>query len=85
MSGVDRLSITLPRELGREVRAAAAATSLSVSAWLTEAAAQALRNRLLGVALDEWEKEHGALSEAEIAEAGRRLSDDDDRTVAGAA
>ena len=79
VEGVDRLSITLPAELGTAVRQAAAAQSRSVSSWLADAAAQAMRNRRLGVVLDEWEHEHGRPSEEQIAAAGRGLGLQEDR------
>lgn len=82
MSNVDRLSISLPAELGAQVRASAAAASQSVSAWLAEAAAQSVRNRNLSTALDEWEKEHGAPTEAELAAAARRLGFDEEPNAA---
>jgi len=37
------------------------------------AQADRLRNELLGTALDEWEAEDGAFTEAELHEAGARL------------
>jgi hypothetical protein len=44
-----------------------------VSAWLTEAAADRLRNELLGAALDAWEAEGGSFTEAELDAAASRL------------
>lgn len=54
--------------------AAAAEDGVSVSAWLTEAARDALliKNGLSGVA--EWEAENGAITEAELAAARQRLN-----------
>jgi hypothetical protein len=51
--------------------AAAAAENMSVSAWLTRAARRSLivSNGMAAVA--EWEAEHGAFSEAEMARARR--------------
>ena len=46
---------------------------VSVSAWLSEAAADRLRNELLGVALDTWESEDGSFTEAELDTAASRL------------
>ncbi len=59
MAQVDRFSVTMPPELGEGVRQAAARQGTSVSTWLTEAAADKLRNELLGAALDQWEAEDG--------------------------
>jgi hypothetical protein len=73
MAQVDRFSVTMPPDLGAGVRRAAARQGTSVSTWLSEAAADRLRNELLGVALDEWEAEDGAFTEAELDEAAARL------------
>ena len=51
MAQVDRLSVALPLEMGGAVRDAAARAGVSVSAWVTAAAADRLRNELLGEAL----------------------------------
>ena len=63
----------MPPELGESVRQAAARQGTSVSTWLTEAAADKLRNELLGAALDQWEAQDGAFTPAELAEAASRL------------
>jgi hypothetical protein len=73
MAQVDRFSVTMPPDLGEGVRRAAARQGTSVSTWLSQAAADRLRNELLGVALDEWETEDGAFTEAELDEAASRL------------
>ena len=52
---------------------AAARQGTSVSTWLTEAAADKLRNELLGAALDQWESEDGPFTQAELEEAAARL------------
>ncbi len=69
---VDRLSITLEPRLGLAVRKAAAQSGKSISAWMSAAAADRVRNDLLGEALDAWEAEDGPFTEAEL-EAGRRM------------
>jgi hypothetical protein len=66
MTQVDRFSVTMPPELGEGVRQAAARQGISVSAWLAEAAADRLRNELLGAALDAWESEDGPFAETEL-------------------
>ena len=73
MAQVDRFSVTMPVELGEGVRHAAARAGVSVSAWLSEAAADRIRNELLGAALDTWESEEGAFTEAELDAAASRL------------
>lgn len=66
MSQVDRFSVTMAPEVGGAVREAAAREGTSVSAWLSVAAAQRLRNELLGAALDIWEAEDGPFSDEEL-------------------
>ena len=75
MAHVDRFSVTMAPELGAAVREAAVRQGTSVSAWLASAAAQQLRNELLGAALDEWEAEDGAFSEAELDTARAALAE----------
>jgi len=70
---VDRFSVTMPPDLGEGVRQAAARQGTSVSTWLTEAAADKLRNELLGAALDQWEAEDGPFTADELDEAASRL------------
>jgi hypothetical protein len=63
----------MPPELGEGVRQAAARQGTSVSAWLSEAAADRLRNEMLSAALDTWEAEDGSFTEAELDAAASRL------------
>ena len=63
----------MPPEVGEGVRQAAARQGTSVSTWLTEAAADKLRNELLGAALDHWEAQDGSFTQAELDEAASRL------------
>ncbi|MHB1987309.1 MAG: hypothetical protein ACYCSF_04915 [Acidimicrobiales bacterium] len=69
-----KLAITVAADVHEQVRAAAADEGISVSAWMTTAARRALlvRNGLSAVA--DWEKEHGAFSEAELEAARRRVA-----------
>lgn len=73
MAQVDRLSVTMPPEIGTAVREAAAREGTSVSTWIADAAAQRLRNDLLGAALDQWETEHGPFSDEELNTAAAAL------------
>ena len=73
MAQVDRLSVTMAPQIGTAVREAAAREGTSVSTWITEAAAQRLRNDLLGAALDQWEAEDGPFSEDELNAAAEAL------------
>jgi hypothetical protein len=74
MAQVDRLSVTMAPEIGAAVREAAAREGTSVSNWLAAAAAQRLRNDLLGAALDQWEAEEGPFSDEELNMAAAALS-----------
>lgn len=65
--------MTMPPEIGAAVRDAAARRGLSVSSWLAEAAAQRLRNELLGAALDTWESEDGPFTDQELNAAASAL------------
>lgn len=82
MAQVDRLSVTMPPEIGAAVRGAAAREGTSVSNWLAAAAAQRLRNELLGAALDHWEAEQGPFSEDELNTASAALRSARQRGVA---
>jgi hypothetical protein len=70
-----KLAITVDAEVHERVLAAAADEGVSVSAWMTAAARQALlvRDGLRAVA--EWEEEQGELTEAELEAARRRVAD----------
>ena len=73
MAQVDRLSVTMAPELGAAVRDAAERTGISVSTWIATAAAQRLRNDLLGEALDRWEAEEDPFDDQELAAAAAAL------------
>lgn len=70
---VAKMSIAMPTDLRDEARAAAAKAGLSVSGWIAEAVAQRIRQDALAAVLDDWQREHGALTEEEIREAEVRL------------
>jgi hypothetical protein len=63
---MDKLSISLDEGLAQVVRDAAAGEQLSVSAWLSAAAQDRIRNRMLRVALDADAAEFGAMTPQEI-------------------
>ena len=69
-----KLAITVDAEVHDQGLAAAAEEGVSVSAWMTAAARRALlvRDGLRAVA--EWEREHGAFSDAELDAARRRVA-----------
>lgn len=71
-----KIAITVDPEVHQQVIAAAAEEGVSVSAWMTQAARRAL---LIGDglrAVAEWEAEHGAFSDGELAAARRRVADE---------
>ncbi|MGI8517740.1 MAG: hypothetical protein ACR2ME_05285 [Acidimicrobiia bacterium] len=69
-----KLAITVDPEVYAQVIDAAADEGVSVSAWMTRAARRALLVRDGLAALAEWEAEHGALTDAEMAAARQRVS-----------
>lgn len=72
--GVERLTVSLDNELAAAVRDAAEADEQNVSAWMGGAARRQLAARGLGDVIADWEAEHGALSEDELAAARIRLT-----------
>lgn len=70
---VDKLSVSFDPDLGDAVRAAAKRSGRGLSGWLAEAAAARLRAEALAEFLDEWEAEHGKLTEEEVAQAAAEL------------
>ncbi len=69
-----KLAITVDADVHEKVVVAAAEEGVSVSAWMTDAARRALLVRDGLAAVAEWEAEHGALSEAELAAARERVA-----------
>jgi len=69
-----KLAITVDRDVHAKVIKAAAEDKVSVSAWLTTAARHAIRIREGQVAVAQWEAEHGAFSEQELAAARKRVA-----------
>jgi hypothetical protein len=68
-----KLAITVDADVHARVISAARREHVSVSSWLTEAARRALPIRDGLAAVAEWEREHGAFSERELAEARSRV------------
>ncbi len=62
-----------PEGLYAVVAAAAARDGVSVSAWMTIAAREALQRRAGLAAVDRWEKQHGRLTAEEMNEARRKV------------
>lgn len=69
-----KLAITVDPDVHALVIESAAREGLSVSAWMTAAARRSLLVRDGLVAVGEWEKEQGALTEAEMADARGRVA-----------
>ena|GEM_PF-2800981 len=67
-----RVTITLPAELLDEVRASS--DRGAVSSWIAEAIAERLSRERLAGAIAEYEAEHGAITEADIAAARARTA-----------
>jgi len=67
---VARFAISFDRELARQVRRAAGKEPTST--WLADAARRKLRAEGLMRVISGWEAEHGVLTEAELAIAGRK-------------
>ena len=70
---VKKLSIALDGEVAAAAGRAAARSGLSLSAWLNDAAENALAIERGLDAVREWEAEHGAFTPEELAEADRVL------------
>ena len=66
-----RLVITVDSEIHQNVIAAAAQEGISVSAWMTRAACEALQLRAGLAAVALWENQHGAFNKDEMDEACR--------------
>ncbi len=69
-----KLTITVDPNVHEQVLAAATDEGVSVSAWLTSAARQALLVRDGLAAVREWERRHGRLTDEEMAAARQRVA-----------
>lgn len=67
---VKQVSVSFPSDLHDEIRAAADRSGQSLSAWFEEAAQARIRREALGVALAEYQIEHGEFNAEELARAG---------------
>lgn len=77
-----KLAITVDPDVYERVLEAAKAEGSSVSAWMTAAARRALTVRDGLAAVAEWEAENGALTEAELDAARKRVGGTRDRRSA---
>lgn len=69
-----KLAITVDPDVHAKVMEAAAEDGVSVSAWMTAAARRELLVRDGLAAVAEWEAEHGAFSEGDLAAARARVA-----------
>lgn len=77
-----KLAITVDPDVYEQIVAAAQAEGSSVSAWMTAAARRALTVRDGLAAVAEWEAENGALTEAELDAARKRVAGEGKRRSA---
>ena len=68
-----KLAITVDPDIHKNIRAAAARDGVSISAWMTAAAREALQRRAGLAAVALWEKQHGRFTTEEMNEARRSL------------
>ena len=70
---VDRLSVTVPSEIGAALRALAQARGATVSTVVTDAIAHQVRMAALDVVLAEADRRFGAIDEKQVAAAEAEL------------
>ena len=70
---VKRFSISFDEDLANVVQRQAEGSSEGVSAWLAEAARRRVQQDYLFEAVTDFEREHGAFTEKELAASRRRL------------
>ena len=68
-----KLAITIDPDIHKSVLAAADRDGVSVSAWMTIAAREALQRRAGLAAVTLWEKQHGRFTAEEMNEARRNV------------
>ena len=68
-----KLAITVDPEIHENILAAAARDGVSVSAWMTAAAREALKRRTGLAAVALWERQHGRFTAEEMDEARRNV------------
>jgi hypothetical protein len=68
-----KLAITVDPDVHQNILAAAAHDRVSVSAWMTIAAREALQRRAGLAAVAQWEKQHGRFTTEEMNEARRSV------------
>jgi hypothetical protein len=68
-----KIAITIDPDIHQKILAAAARDAVSVSAWMTTAAREALQRRAGLAAVVLWEKQHGRLTAEEMNDARRNV------------
>jgi hypothetical protein len=68
-----KLAITVDPDIHESILLAAARDGVSVSAWMTLAAREALQRRAGLAAVSQWEKDHGRFTAEEMDEARRSV------------
>jgi hypothetical protein len=68
-----KLAITVDPDVHKSILAAAARDRMSVSAWMTIAAREALQRRAGLAAVAQWEEQHGRFTAEEMNEARRSV------------
>jgi hypothetical protein len=68
-----KLAITIDPDIHQNILVAAARDRVSVSAWMTTAAREALLRRAGLAAVARWEKQHGRFTTEEMNEARRKV------------
>ena len=68
MAQRDKRSVSFPPELAKAIDEAASEEGTSFSAWITETASHRLRLEAGRRGVAAWERDHGPLTEAEVAE-----------------
>ncbi len=68
MAQRDKRSVSFPPDLAKAIDEAAAESGATFSSWITETASQRLRLEAGRRGVAAWEREHGPLTEEELAE-----------------
>jgi hypothetical protein len=70
---VERITISIDRQLGEAVRQAAADDNTNVSVWASQALQRSLASRGLSAVISDWEAQHGAFTPLELDQARQGL------------
>jgi hypothetical protein len=73
--GTERVTVSLPTQLARALRAAAEDENVSISGLVATSIHEQLLVRRMRAFLDDYEAEHGEITDEEIAEVRRRVAE----------